>query len=130
VNVTSLHVPGRFDEAVFRAALARVVRRHAVLRTSFDLSGLSEPTQLVHATAASPLVVVDLRGGGEDARRTALAEHVRRERTTAFDPAVAPLWRMAVHVLADDAFQWTVTDHHAVLDGWSLAATLAEVTET
>ncbi|MCZ7413615.1 non-ribosomal peptide synthetase [Streptomyces sp. WMMC897] len=129
VNITSLRVPGRFDEAAFRAALARVAERHAVLRTSFDLSGLSEPMQLVHAVAEPRLDVVDVRSVDEAARRAALAGHVERERATAFDPAAAPLWRMAVHLLADDAFQWTVTDHHAILDGWSLAATLTEVTE-
>jgi amino acid adenylation domain-containing protein len=36
---------------------------------------------------------------------------------------------MAVHVLTDDAFQWTVTEHHAILDGWSVVSTLAEITD-
>src|SRR5690606_18645636 len=37
--------------------------------------------------------------------------------------------RMAVHVLGDDSFQWTVTEHHAILDGWSMASVLAEIND-
>ena len=39
--------------------------------------------------------------------------------------ALAPLCRMGVHVLSDGAFQWTVTEHHAILDGWSLASVVS-----
>ncbi|MFJ1701780.1 amino acid adenylation domain-containing protein, partial [Streptomyces sp. NPDC088252] len=130
LNVTSLHLPGRFEQQAFRAAVSMVVERHPVLRTSFDLSGLSVPMQLVHAEAEMPLGLVDLRGLSKARQRRELADYVRGERTTGFDPAVAPLFRMTVHVLSDDAFQWTVTDHHAILDGWSLASTLAEITDT
>ncbi|SCF90041.1 amino acid adenylation domain-containing protein, partial [Streptomyces sp. Ncost-T10-10d] len=130
LNVTSLHLPGGFEQEAFRAAVSMVVERHPVLRTSFDLSGLSVPMQLVHAEVEMPLGLVDLRGLSKARQRRELADYVRGERTTGFDPAVAPLCRMTVHVLSDDAFQWTVTDHHAILDGWSLASTLAEITDT
>ncbi|MCX2971882.1 MULTISPECIES: amino acid adenylation domain-containing protein, partial [Streptomyces] len=126
-NVTTVRIGERFEEPAFRAAVALAVARHEVLRTSFDPSGYGEPLQLVHAHAEPALTVADLRGTDADARRAALSEHVRAEQAAPFGPRALPLWRMAVHLLADDAFQWTVTDHHAILDGWSLAATLTEV---
>ncbi|WP_267132790.1 amino acid adenylation domain-containing protein, partial [Streptomyces durbertensis] len=129
-NVSSLKVGERFEEEPFRRALALVVARHAVLRTSFDLSRFSEPLQLVHARAEVPLTVADLRGADPEDQRSAVAEHVRTEGRNLFSLASAPLCRMSVHVLSEDAFQWTVTDHHAILDGWSLASTLAEITDT
>ena len=126
-NVHTLRLTGSFDEACFRDALARVAARHPVLRTSFDMSRFSEPMQLVHPTAEIPLTVVDLRVLPEDARRTAVDDHLRGERRNPLDLTVAPLCRMAVHVVADDAFQWTVTEHHAIFDGWSLTSTLSEI---
>ncbi|WP_156726809.1 non-ribosomal peptide synthetase, partial [Streptomyces apocyni] len=130
LNVTSLRLPGRFDESAFRTAVSKVVRRHPALRTSFALSSLSEPMQLVHAEADLPVVVTDVTGQDSEVQRSVLANHVASERARGFDTASAPLCRMSVHVLSDDAFQWTVTDHHAILDGWSLASTLAEITDT
>ena len=127
-NVHCLRVPGAFDEDRFRAALAYVVERHPILRTSFDLAAYGEPLQLVRAAAEIPLTVADLRGAGRDEQRALLAEYVRAEQRNTFDLAVAPLCRMAVHVLDGDGFHWTVTEHHAIFDGWSLASTFAEIT--
>ncbi|HWO67673.1 MAG TPA: condensation domain-containing protein, partial [Umezawaea sp.] len=61
-NVHTLRVGRPFDERCFRGALAAVVARHPILRTSFALSGFSEPMQLVHDRGEVPLAVVDLRG--------------------------------------------------------------------
>ncbi|MGC5016872.1 condensation domain-containing protein, partial [Streptosporangium sp. DT93] len=126
-NVHSLRITGSFDETAFRSAVARVVERHPILRTSFDLGGFGEPMQLVHAAVEVPLTVVDLRGTDPGQRHAVLGEHVRGEHRNTFDLSVAPLFRMAVHVVGDDAFQWTVTEHHAIFDGWSLASTLTEI---
>ncbi|WP_344951779.1 condensation domain-containing protein, partial [Sphaerisporangium flaviroseum] len=128
-NVHSLRITGPFDETRFRDAVTRVVDRHPILRTSFDLSGYTQPMQLVHPTAEIPLTVMDLRGMDRAEQRVALAGHMRAEQRHTFDPSVAPLCRMAVHIVGDDAFQWTVTEHHAILDGWSLASTLAEIND-
>ncbi|MEE1806162.1 condensation domain-containing protein, partial [Streptomyces sp. BE133] len=130
LNVENLPVAGPFDAPVFRRALALVVKRHPILRTSLALTGYSKPLQLVHTDADVQLTVLDLRGLGDDAQRTALRDCVHTERAKVFDIGAAPLCRMTVHVLSDDAFQWTVTDHHAILDGWSLASTLAEIIDT
>lgn len=47
-----------WDEAAFRHALDRVVAAYPALRSSFDLSGASEPLQLVHTQARSePLIL-------------------------------------------------------------------------
>ncbi|WP_344949306.1 amino acid adenylation domain-containing protein, partial [Sphaerisporangium flaviroseum] len=126
-NVHTLRIAGSFDAERFQDAVARVVDRHPILRTSFDLGGYSEPMQLVHPTAEIPLTVVDLRDADAQKQQTALAEYVRYEHQNTFDLARAPLCRMAVHIVGGDAFQWTVTEHHAIFDGWSLASTLTEI---
>ncbi|MFV2098683.1 amino acid adenylation domain-containing protein, partial [Micromonospora sp. LOL_014] len=127
-NVETLRLAGRFDEARFRAATGLVVARHPVLRTSFDLTGFGEPMQLVHTAVEVPFLVVDLRRMPTAEQAEALDCYLREQQRARFDLATAPLCRMAVHVLADDAFQWTITEHHAILDGWSMVATIEEIT--
>jgi amino acid adenylation domain-containing protein len=126
-NVNSYHLRMRFDEAAFRLAVERVVRRHAVLRTSFDLARFSEPMQLVHREVVSPLAVEDLRHLPAGAQEETLARYWDEERHRPFDLASAPQIRLRIHRRADDSFQFTLTENHAILDGWSLHTIYSEV---
>jgi amino acid adenylation domain-containing protein len=128
-NLDGLRIVGPFDQERFREATARVVARHAILRTAFDLSGFSEPMQLVHRTAEMPFTVADLRHLGEPARDAALDEYVLAERRRPFDHSRPLLLRFALHRLTDESFQWTITEHHAIFDGWSLHSTISEIAE-
>ncbi|NRQ35525.1 amino acid adenylation domain-containing protein [Nonomuraea sp. NN258] len=106
---TTLSLRGTFDEAALVRALDELSARHEVLRTSFDLTGFSEPVQLVHDRAEIPLTVSD----GEPEYGP-------------FDWTRAPLLRVHVRPEAD-RFALTVYFHHAILDGWSVARLVSEL---
>ncbi|MDQ1538283.1 MAG: hypothetical protein QOE58_2676, partial [Actinomycetota bacterium] len=67
VNVSGVPVQATFDEAAFRRAVDHVIRRHPMLRTSFDLSTYDEPVQLVHPWVPTPVTIRDLRTGASTA---------------------------------------------------------------
>ncbi|GAA1311361.1 non-ribosomal peptide synthetase [Saccharothrix xinjiangensis] len=106
-----------FSADALRTALAELVARHDVLRTSVDLDGCSVPVQLVHATATVPVRVVDATGA--DDRDAVLRQFVAAEAGALFDHATAPLVRVTAHRWADGEWQCTFTHSHVVLDGWS-----------
>nr|BFE88198.1 hypothetical protein GCM10020093_107990 [Planobispora longispora] len=58
-DLTTLTVRGRFDREAMEATLSDLAARHPILRTGFDLTGFSEPLQLVHDAATIPLEVVE-----------------------------------------------------------------------
>ncbi|SDH70012.1 non-ribosomal peptide synthetase [Nonomuraea jiangxiensis] len=124
-DLTTITLRGRFDAGAFEAALAEVTARHPVLRTSFDLTGFSEPLQLVHRAATLPLEVTDLSGDPAAADR--LAEWSEAEKRRPFDWASPPLARAYVHVLSGELFAFSLSFHHAILDGWSVAALVTEL---
>jgi len=126
-NVQTFRVHAPFDPARLRDALDRLAARHPVLRTSFDLDGLSEPLQRVHRTARIPLEVTALDGLAPDEQEAAVDAWMRAERLRPFDWRAAPLLRFHVHTLGPGAFHVGFTEHHAILDGWSVAALLAEL---
>ncbi|MER7578465.1 amino acid adenylation domain-containing protein [Kitasatospora sp. NPDC097691] len=126
VNAASYRMPYRFDEEAFRRAVRAVVARHPVLRTGFDLTGYDEPLQLVHREADVPLVVEDLRTLAPAEQDRAVDELLERERRP-FDLERPPMLRLGVQVLTDDSFQWTLVEHHSILDGWSLWSTITEI---
>jgi amino acid adenylation domain-containing protein/non-ribosomal peptide synthase protein (TIGR01720 family) len=127
IDILSFPVYAAFDEARLRGALAALGGRHPILRTSFDLSGFSEPLQLVHREVEIPLAVTSLEHLSPEAQEAAVEAWVEAERRRALDWRVAPLIRYHVHVLGPDAFHFGFTEHHAILDGWSVAALQTEL---
>ncbi len=116
-----------FNEQALRTAVDKLMHAHPVLRTAFDLGGFSEPLQLVHASIASPVTVVDLRTLSVDERRDIVERHILLEKQSYFDLSAPPLFRMAFHLLDNDTFEFTFAHHHAILDGWSVNALGAEL---
>jgi amino acid adenylation domain-containing protein len=125
--VDSMRLQCPLDATHLADALAGVMARHPVLRTSIDLSRYSEPLQLVHRTVPVPLTVEDLRFLPSDEQEGAIREWVAREKQMSFQIGQAPLFRIHIHRLTDDTIQLTVSEHHAILDGWSLNTLLAEL---
>ena len=128
-NVNSYRVAGTLDETALRRAVGDAMTRHPVLRTTLDVSRYSEPLQLVHAEAPIPVHVEDLRGLSPEEQDTAVTEVFDDNVAARFDLRTAPLFRVTAQHLADDAFQLTVAEHHAILDGWSFTSLLAEILE-
>ncbi|MEU9482032.1 condensation domain-containing protein, partial [Streptomyces sp. NPDC048191] len=127
-NVASLRVRGEeFSPDALRAALGVVAERHDVLRTTIDLETYSVPMQLVHAAAEIPLTVEDLTGLAASEAEQALRDFVTAESEAVFDLGRAPLMRVAVHLCADGSWQFTLTEAHAIIDGWSYHSLLAEL---
>jgi amino acid adenylation domain-containing protein len=126
-NITSLRLSARFEQAYFAQALAHLLAAHPVLRTSFDLSSYRVPLQLVQRTVPLPLQVVDLRQETEARQEEILAHWLAEERERTFDWTRAPLLRFQVHLRGEKSWQCTLTEHHAILDGWSVATLLTEL---
>ncbi|MFF2548450.1 amino acid adenylation domain-containing protein, partial [Kitasatospora sp. NPDC058063] len=128
-NLNSFLIPDTrpFQPETLRAALAHVVQRHDILRTSVEMTGYSQPLQFVHATAELPLSLHDLReldAAGLDAAR---AEFAALDRATPFDVTAAPLVRLAVHLESDEAWRLVLSHCHAVTEGWTANSLMTEI---
>lgn len=126
-DVFSYRVRCRYDEAKLRQALEKLMARHPLLRTSFDLGSFSRPLQLVHVKVSAPLTAEDLRGLSKDEQTHRLKFWIEGEKRRPFDRTTPPLARFHVQWLADEAFQFILSFHHSCLDGWSLAAVITEI---
>ena len=129
-NVFQYRVDRAIDVGVLRRALERVIARHAVLRTSFDLTHYSQPLQLVHARVQPILSVIDLSGLDPSGREREIAHFLVRENRRLVDVTRAPLLRFTVHRLAPDRFCFTMTELHAIAEGWGTYLTLEELRRT
>jgi amino acid adenylation domain-containing protein len=118
---------GRLDPRALRASLDEIVRRHEILRTTFDTVD-GQPTQVVAQTASVDLALVDLSElpaeARAEARLTALMqEHARHP----FDLRRGPLLRVALFRLREDEHLILLAMHHIISDAWSLAVFTREL---
>ncbi|HEY4575090.1 MAG TPA: amino acid adenylation domain-containing protein, partial [Thermoanaerobaculia bacterium] len=121
-------VAGPLAADALAAALAETVRRHDVLRTTFQVEEESgDPVQWVAAPAPWPLPRVDL-AGLPAARRAAEADRLlAAERRLPFDLARGPLLRALLVRLGPHDHRLALTMHHIVSDGWSIGVLRREL---
>ena len=118
---------GDLNISAFERAWRRVISRHAVLRTSFYWEGLEQPLQVEQREVELPMVQPDWRGFSAAEQETRLEAFLEAERSRGFELTEAPLMRLALIQLAEDAHQFVWTYHHLLLDGWSRSLLLKEV---
>lgn len=112
-----------FDAGVFAEAVRILVEQNPVFRTSYRLTGFSDYLQLVHRTAEPlPFFVADLRHLGPGEQDDWYARWERQEKAHAFDWQRPGLVRLHVHVLRDDLYRYSISQHNSALDGWSINA--------
>ncbi|WP_313918910.1 non-ribosomal peptide synthetase [Tahibacter sp.] len=124
--VRSRRIHGDFDEVRLREDVARVVAAHPVLRTSLHWDGHWAKHQLVHSQVDISIECLDLRAStpAERSRQRDALMSARRNVSLPLDRA--PLFRIDV-VRCEDALTEIIwTAHHAILDGWSVAALFAQ----
>ena len=126
-DVSSFHLKAYLDLEMLRKAVEIVENRHPALRTTFDMANFSEPLQLVHRKGVIPLEIEDLHHLSEEQQATAILEWIEAEKKRDFDWTKLPLVRFQIHLRAQNSFQFTLSFHHAVLDGWSDATMLTEL---
>ncbi|MEU5839558.1 amino acid adenylation domain-containing protein [Streptomyces diacarni] len=120
-DVACYRVPRLVDVTAFRAALAEVVERHPLFRTSFHPEGFSVPLQIVHASVPLPFDVVDLSGLSEHDQDAVLAAFPSEALERGFVPGEPDLVRVTLHLLGDRGYQYSLSYHAAALDGWSVS---------
>jgi amino acid adenylation domain-containing protein len=124
---SSVRLEGKLDVPAFERAWQQIASRHQILRTSFVWEGLTHPMQVVHREARIPFEHQDWRELAEDEQQERLNSWLKQERTRGFDLTQAPLMRISLIRLTDDAYQFVWNQHHLLLDGWSGSLVLREV---
>jgi amino acid adenylation domain-containing protein len=115
---------GPLDIGALERALSAVIKRHEILRTTFERSdGIW--TQNVHESTPVRLVIEDLSKQGDPER--ALDDHLAGACQVRLDPTRLPLARYSIVRLADQHHALVAIEHHVVHDGISTSLFLAEL---
>jgi amino acid adenylation domain-containing protein len=127
VQQLSCLLKGALDVSAFRQVWRQAIERHSILRTAFVWEGLDEPLQVVRQQVELPLAELDWRHLPAIEQEKQLAELAEEDRRRGFHLIEAPLMRLTLIRVADEAYQFVWCSHHLILDGWSLFTLLKEV---
>ncbi|WP_149551252.1 non-ribosomal peptide synthetase [Streptomyces marokkonensis] len=115
-----LDLTGPLDVERLRASARHVLDRHPNLRSGFTDRGLRAPVQFVPGGTDLPFRVVDLSDLDGDAARAEARQVLVSERRAGFVLDEPPLVRFTLLVHPDRRHQLVLTNHHILLDGWSV----------
>ena len=126
VEQVSFTLKGNLNVPALRQAMKLVLERHPILRTAFIGEGLKEPVQVVHHQVQPVWHEEDWSecSGAEQQQR--LDAYFEQDRTAGFNLAKAPLFRTALFKTGSDEYQFLFTNHHILMDGWSVPILLGE----
>ncbi|MDT5175686.1 MAG: hypothetical protein QOG37_2937, partial [Mycobacterium sp.] len=121
-------VTGALDPQRLRDAVHAVVTRHPHLAAQF-CQDFDEPVQIILADPVMAWRYVDFSDPG--AKGDLGEEEIQRlcaaERAAVCDLADQPAFRAVLIRIAEDRHRFVLTNHHIVLDGWSMPILLNEI---
>jgi amino acid adenylation domain-containing protein len=122
----AVRITGDLSIPAFQQALAEIVRRHKVLRTSFPTVDGS-PTQVIAPDAKMEIHIVDLQQLTTIEREAECTVAIQQEASKPFDLETAPLIRCSLLQLSATEHVVLLTMHHIVSDGWSIGILIQEL---
>ncbi|MEV0684906.1 amino acid adenylation domain-containing protein [Nocardia sp. NPDC050378] len=114
----SLILAGEVDAQRMRQAAQTLIDRHDSLRTAF-VETADGPRQIVLHSVRADWREADL-SAYDPAGRDREIHRLTTEATAPFDPACPPLLRFQLLRTGLGEYRLLITDHHLVLDGWSM----------
>src|SRR5262249_45810625 len=121
-------IEGSLQVEMLERVINEIVRRHAVLRTTFATTE-EGPVQVIHGFGERELAIVDLGGLEEERRWNELRELIGAEAGRSFDLAREPVRRTGLIRMTETEHVMWYTMHHIASDGWSMGVMVKEFIE-
>ena len=122
----ALRLMGQLYIPALERTLNEIVRRHEVLRTTFDVLE-EEPVQLIAAIQRLELPLTDLSDLPPQKREAETRRLTLQDALRPFDFARGPMLRASLLRLGAEEHVLSLTMHHIVSDGWSMGVLVHEV---
>lgn len=120
---------GNLNVAAFKYAWQQVATRHTILRTSFYWEELDKPLQVVHRQVEVSIEYQDWQGLDPLEQKERLKSFLDNDRLRRFDFSQAPLMRVAIIQIQENAYYLVWSNNLIILDGWSYRLVLNDVIE-
>ncbi|GAX38387.1 non-ribosomal peptide synthetase [Nodularia sp. NIES-3585] len=120
-------IHGQLNVSALQQAWQKLVDLQPVLRTSFHWENLEQPLQIVHRQVALPWEQHDCQSLPPVEQQQQLEALLQKDHKQGFDLVKAPLLRLTLIQVAEDDYYFIWSNHHLLLDGWSLPLLFKEI---
>jgi amino acid adenylation domain-containing protein/non-ribosomal peptide synthase protein (TIGR01720 family) len=120
-------VEGDLDADLVSTVLTDVVRRHEVLRSTFDVGPDGVPVQVVHPVTQVPVPVIDLTHLDAEQQKREVRRQFAGQVTGNFPPGEPVRLRLVLLRLAEQTHVALFCTDHTASDGWSMAILVREI---
>jgi amino acid adenylation domain-containing protein len=121
-----IHLHGPLDGKALQQSLSEVVRRHEILRTTFDTND-GKPVQIINPAAPVELPLIDLSELPEVEQQARVKETVTQHGSENFDLSRGPLLRLRLLRFSESEHRLLLSIPHIAIDHWSIRLFISEV---
>ena len=123
---TIVRLQGKLNIAALEQSINEIIRRHEILRTSFnDLDG--EPVQVINTDFQLNLAVIKLQDLDENQQNIKIQQLIREASLKPFNLSKIPLFRLKLIRLTPEEHLLVFVLHHIIFDFWSEELLLQEL---
>lgn len=123
----SFRISENINISALETSYKELLKRHEALRSVFVFKKVPEPLQLVLKMQKSAFYFEDLRNLPDLAEQEHyLKTYKQKDLERSFDLSQDALLRISLFQLDNASFEMIWTNHHIILDGWSLGIILQE----
>lgn len=120
----SLRLEGPFVFSAFEKSVRDLVARHEALRSVINDNGES---LIIYKDFPVKINFEDIFGNNEQEQKNSLDQFLKKQMHSPFHLQEGPLFRFSLHQLSETACFFTLTIHHIIGDGWSIAILLQDI---
>jgi iturin family lipopeptide synthetase B len=124
---TAYRISGKPDVPLIQKSLNRLFQRHDVLRTVIVHEGMRQPLQIVLKEQQVEFYYENLQGMTTAREKETYIEDFKKEnRRRTFDLSQDRPFRAAVLQLDEETYEFILSFHHVLMDGWCIGILTAE----
>ncbi len=120
-DVIHVWLEGNANAPLLRDCLQSVLAQADTCRSTFHVTGYSEPLQVVRRERSVPIELVDAATGDDAQMQACIEAWARDDLARGFDMECHAPIRCAIHRFSETCSVMSYSFHHALLDGWSEA---------
>ncbi|MBR8664605.1 bacitracin non-ribosomal peptide synthetase BacC [Bacillus paralicheniformis] len=124
---TVMDIEGYVDPAILEASFNDIMKRHEILRASYEYEIVEEPRQIIIENRSIDFTYFNIAKSSAQQQEMFIERLINEDRKKGFDLSRDVLMRVYLLKTAERSYRLVWSHHHILLDGWCLGIIMREL---
>ncbi|MFC8148507.1 bacitracin non-ribosomal peptide synthetase BacC [Bacillus paralicheniformis] len=124
---TVMDIEGYVDPAILEASFNDIMKRHEILRASYEYEIVEEPRQIIIENRSIDFTYFNIAKSSAQQQEMFIERLLNEDRKKGFDLSRDVLMRAYLLKTAERSYRLVWSHHHILLDGWCLGIIMREL---